>query len=94
MTTRLPTAGRLLLEELFSCVRVKKKTVPVTDILRHVYKQEIFNELQTDTALKEIRNAVRSAVRIVVECLFEIYVCVRVHSATNTHTITPHTHTY
>ena len=94
LTTRLPTAVRLLLEELFSCVRVKKKTVPVTDILRHVYKQEIFNELQTDTALKEIRNAVRSAVRIVVECLFEIYVCVRVHSATNTHTITPHTHTY
>ena len=70
LTTRLPTAVRLLLQELFSCVRVKKTIVPVTDILRHVYKQEIFDKLQTDTALKEIRNAVRSAVRIVVERLF------------------------
>ena len=65
LTTRLPTAVRLLLKEIFSCVRVQKKTVAVTDILRHVYKQEICEKVQTDTALKEIRNAVRSAVRIV-----------------------------
>ena len=75
LVRRLPSAVRLLLQELFSCVRVQKTTVPVTDILRHVYAQELCDN--SDTALKEIRKAVRSAVRIVVECVFGgVYVCV------------------
>jgi len=63
LVTRLPAAVCLLLEKLFSCVRVNKKTVPVTDILRYVYQQEICDKVRSDTALKEIRKAVRSAVR-------------------------------
>ena len=46
LAKRLPTAVRLLLQALFSCVRVQKTTVPVTDILRHVYKQEICDTFQ------------------------------------------------
>ena len=63
LVTRLPAAVCLLLEKLFSCVRVNKKAVAVTDILRHVYQQEICDKVQSDTALKEIQKAVRSAVR-------------------------------
>ena len=63
LTTRLPTAVRLLLQELFSCVRVNKRTVPVINILRHVYQQQLCDTVQTDIALKEIQKAVRSAVR-------------------------------
>ena len=63
LATRLPAAVCLLLEKLFSCVRVNKKAVAVTDILRHVYQQEICDKVQSDTALKEIQKAVRSAVR-------------------------------
>ena len=69
LTQRLPAAVCLLLQELFNCVRVRKTTVPVIDILLHVYRQEICEQVETDTALKEIQKAVRSAVRIVTVCV-------------------------
>ena len=82
LTTRLPAAVCMLLQALFSCVRVRKKTVPVIDILRHAYKIRDKSQ-EADTELTEIQKAVRSAVRIVVGCVFGSGVCTLTHSHTH-----------
>ena len=58
MVTRLPSAVWLLLQYLFSCVRVKKTSVPVEDIVRFVFP----NKNNNYTALGQIRKAVQAAV--------------------------------
>ena len=74
LTIRLPSIVRLLLKYLFLPVRVNRMTVPVEDIIDHVFQRDV---LHNDIALQEIRKAVRSAVRIT--CVVggvRVYMCV------------------
>ena len=57
MSSRLPSAVRLLHKHLFSCVRVKNNPVPIDDIIRFVFKVD-----NSSSALDEIRKAVQAAV--------------------------------
>ena len=57
MSTRLPSAVKLLHKHLFSCVRVNNKQVPINDMIRFVFKID-----NGSAALDEIRKAVQAAV--------------------------------
>ena len=59
LSKRLPAAVRLLLSNLFRCVRVHSTTIPVEDILDYVYRRKV-----DDTKLLgDIRQAVRTAIK-------------------------------
>ncbi len=60
MVTRLRSTGRIILTRLFSCVRVKKTTVPVDEVLGVLYSED--KNDSNGKALKEICKAVHSAV--------------------------------
>ena len=59
LTKRLPAAVRLLLSNLFRCVRVHTTTIPVEDILDYVYRRK----LDDTKLLGDIRQAVRAAIK-------------------------------
>lgn len=62
MVVRLRSAGRILLTHLFNCVRVKKTTVPLNDVIQVICTEENNNRCAGGKALEEIRKAVQSAV--------------------------------
>jgi len=62
MIIRLRSAGRIILTRLFSCVRVKKTTVPVNEVLGVICSEDENYSNGNDKTLQEIRKAVHSAI--------------------------------